>query len=278
MVSDTLLIHKKFYETFVNDVQDGEPIQLLGEAYLEEQKKEVPELSTIRYAQGELYFHYKDFEAAIFKWENIASELEPWAKKNVADAYYELEMRSTAEELYKSIVSENLVLRAEVALQLFTLYIEEERFDLASETIKNLVSFHPDYPNVTELARSFFDSQKDWESAIELVVNESLRTGVIKWFDVLQGYVDLGYTKNLLPVYFTQVLELLSLTDQKRFEKLVNSLWQEYRKQEVYFEWLTSINTFFCTFEVGGAHSWHDLANTFKETYLELIDGHFLVR
>ncbi|MGX2958252.1 GTP-binding protein [Peribacillus sp. JNUCC 23] len=277
MVSETLLIHKKFYETFVNDGKDGEPIQLLGEAYLEEQKKEVPELSTIRYAQGELYFHYKDFEAAIFKWENIGTELEPWAKKNVADAYYELGMHSTAEELYKSITSENLVLRAEVALQLFTLYIEEERFDLASGTIKNVVSFHPDYPNVTDLARSFFDSQNDWESAIELVVNESLRTGVLKWFDVLQGYVDLGYTKNLLPVYFNQVLELLSLTDQKRFEKLVTSLWQEYRQQDVYFEWLTSINTFFYMNEIDETHSWHDLANTFKDTYLELIDGHFLV-
>ena len=71
---------------------------------------------------------------------------------------------STAEELYKSIASEDLVLRGGSA-KLFTLYIEEERFDLASGTIKNLVSFHPDYPNVTELARSFFDSRYNWESA-----------------------------------------------------------------------------------------------------------------
>ena len=68
------LIEKMFYETFMIDNAVKEPIQVLGEAYLEEQKKDIPDLSAIRFAQGELYFHFKDYESAIFKWENIQND------------------------------------------------------------------------------------------------------------------------------------------------------------------------------------------------------------
>lgn len=44
----------------------------------------------------------------------------------------------------------------EVLLQLFSLYIEREYMDLASETIKKAVDLDPDYPHVTELAKKFF--------------------------------------------------------------------------------------------------------------------------
>ena len=86
------LIEKMFYETFMIDNAVKEPIQVLGEAYLEEQKKDIPDLSAIRFAQGELYFHFKDYESAIFKWENIQNEWGQWAKKNTADAYFELDL------------------------------------------------------------------------------------------------------------------------------------------------------------------------------------------
>ena len=59
----------------------SESAQVLGEAYLEEQKKDISDLSAIRFAQGEVYFHYKDYESAIFKWENIRNELGTMGKK-----------------------------------------------------------------------------------------------------------------------------------------------------------------------------------------------------
>lgn len=277
MVSENQLIDKKFYETLVSEEQASYAIQVLGEAYLEEQKNELPELGEIRYSQGELYYHFKDYEAAIFKWESIASELRPWARKNSADAYYQLGMLSTAEDLYKSIEAESLVLRAEVALQLFSLYIEEARFDLASRTIKDVVDFHPDYPNVTEVARSFFEDQRDWNSAIDLAANEGIRTGVLTWFDVLQGYVDYGYTAALQPEYFVPVLETLHAEDSQRFEKLVLSLWAIYEKQPSYFTWLNTINTFFMKAEIDKRNTWYGIVKTYKDTYISLLDGsHFI--
>jgi hypothetical protein len=278
MTSENTLINKKFYETLLEPGGTADPIQQLGDAFLAEQKKDVPSLSPIRFAQGEVYFHYRDYEAAIFKWGHVTGELEPWARKNIADAYYELDILPTAEETYKSITAESLVLKAEVSLQLFSLYIEEERFDLASRTIKDVVSYHPDYPNVTDVARAFFEEKEDYSSAIELAANESVRTESPGWFDILQDYVNKGYTQNLTPDYFSQVLQTIIKVDQARFEKLVLSLWGIYKKQDVYFSWLTSINQFFSGAEVGPYDTYHGLSAVYKDTYLELIEGTYLVR
>src|SRR4051812_48963663 len=169
------LIEKAFYETFMIDNREKEPIQVLGEAYLEEQKKDIPDLSAIRFAQGELYFHYKDYEAAIFKWENIQNEWGQWARKNTADAYFELGLLPTAEDIYKSISTEDLTLHTEVALQLFSLYMQRSNNELASKVIKETIDLNPDYPNVTKLARAFFEESLDWSSAIELATKEAIR-------------------------------------------------------------------------------------------------------
>ena len=142
-----------------------------------------------------MYFHHKDYEAAIFKWENIINELEPWAKKNTADAYYELGLLSTAEDLYCAIATNNLTLNTEVALQLFSLYIERGKLDLALSVIKKTIISNPDYPNVTEIARTFFEEQQDWNNAIELAVNEAIRTDSLEWFEMLITYVENGLTK-----------------------------------------------------------------------------------
>jgi hypothetical protein len=278
MISENLLINKKFYETLIGESETAHPIQILGEAYLERQKTDVPELASIRFAQGEVYFHSKDYETAVFKWENIDSELSSWANKNIADAYYELEMLSMAEEKYKSISTDDLVLRAEVALQLFSLYIEEKRFDLASKTIKDVVSFYPDYPNVSEVARAFFEEQQDWNSGIELAMSESMRTGYLHWFDVLLDYIDSGYTEDLPPDYFLPMLKSLYDADRNRFEKVVLSLWSIYRKQDTYFAWLASINSLIAEAEINQFDSWTDLSQVYQRTYLELIDGSYLIK
>ncbi len=89
------LVNKQYYETFMHPNENRHPAEVLGEAYMNEQRSEMVDLSYIRFAQGEVYFQSKDYEAAIFKWENINNELQPWAKKNMADAYFELELFST---------------------------------------------------------------------------------------------------------------------------------------------------------------------------------------
>ena len=121
MTLENQLIKKTFYETLM-EANEKNPVRVLGEAFLAGHKDQTTDISTIRFAQGEVYFHHKDYEAAIFKWENVHNDLEPWAKKNIADCYHEIGQLSTAEEIYKSINTESSVLQSEVALQLFSLY------------------------------------------------------------------------------------------------------------------------------------------------------------
>src|SRR5436305_2978593 len=215
---DNQLIKKAYYEMFINEHEEVHPIRALGELFQEEQQKDVPELSYIRFAQGEVYFQNKDFESAIFKWGNITNELEPWAKKNMGDAYYALGLFPTAEDIYKSIATDHLTLTTEVALQLFSLYIERGKADSAVEMIKKTIAANPDYPDVTELARAFFEEHQDFANAIELAVNEGVRTESVEWFDILKTYVDKGATKMLAPNYFTEALTLLYRLDHARFE------------------------------------------------------------
>ena len=121
MTFEEQLIKKSYFETHMGSGERNHPVRVLGEMYLAEQKNDMADLSYIRFAQGEVYFHNKDFEAAIFKWENITNELEPWAKKNMGDAFLELGLLSSAEELYLSIQTESNVLKIESGLQLLSL-------------------------------------------------------------------------------------------------------------------------------------------------------------
>ena len=186
MTLESQLIKKTYYHMYINDHESMEPIRVLGDAYQEELQKDLPDLTSIRFAQGEIYFHNRDYEAAIFKWENITGELERWARKNIADAYYESGLLSNAEDLYLSIDTNNLTLKTEVALQLFSLYIERGKLEAAVELIKKTIDLNPDYPNVTTIARAYFEEQSDWANAIELAVNEAKRTGSLEWFDTVK--------------------------------------------------------------------------------------------
>ncbi len=206
MTFEEQLIKKSYFETYMDSGSRIHPVQVLGELYLAEQKNDMPDLANIRYAQGEVYFHHKDYEAAIFKWENITNELEPWAKKNMGDAFLELGLLTSAEELYLSIETESDVLKIESGLQLLSLYIEQGKLDKAVAVIKKAVALDPDYPGVTEIARSFFEEQNDWGNGVELAVNEGIRTGSPKWFDVLNQYVEQGHTAGFAPEYFNEAL------------------------------------------------------------------------
>jgi GTPase SAR1 family protein len=277
MALDSQLIKKTYYEIFINEHEGIHPVRMLGELFQEEQHKDVPNLSYIRFAQGEVYFHNKDFESAIFKWENITNELEPWAKKNMGDAYYSLGILSTAEDIYKSIKTDQLTLTTEVALQLFSLYIERGKMDAASEVIKKTIIDNPDYPDVTELARAFFEDHQDFASAIELAVNESVRLKSEQWFDILKTYVESGITKMLPPSYFIEALKVLYEIDQARFESMVLSFWESYKGEVTYFSWLHELNQLMAGLDVNREDSWKELSRTFKNMYFTLIDGKYLI-
>ncbi|MFE8697191.1 GTP-binding protein [Cytobacillus sp. FJAT-53684] len=278
MTIDKQLISKRYYKTLTESGGSLHPIKLLGDLYMEEQKAEMADLSYIRFSQGEVYFHNRDYEAAIFKWENISNELEPWAKKNMADAYFELELLSTAEDIYQSIHTDSEVLKIEVLLQLFTLYVERGKLELAVKAIKDAVSLNPDYSNVTEIARLFFEEYQDWSHAVELAVKESVRTGEPQWFDILHAYVEQGRTKKMEPNDFGEVLHSLYKIDLVRFEGLTVSLWNSYKNSERYFPWLKEINHILLHKERSSAHSWHELSDLYQDTYDELINGKYLIR
>jgi tetratricopeptide (TPR) repeat protein len=277
MTLENQLIKKTFYETFM-EADEKNPVRVLGEAFLAGHKDETADISAIRFAQGEVYFHNKDYEAAIFKWENVHNDLEPWAKKNIADCYYELGQLSTAEEIYKSIDTESRVLQSEVALQLFSLYIDQGRLEKADQVIKKAVSFNPDYPNVTDIARAFFEKHKDWKSAIELAVNEAIRTESHHWFDILKTYAEQGFTKIFEPHDFSKCLVVLYRMDQTRFEQMVHALWNGYKNEPSYFSWLREFNHLFFNLDASREQSWKELSALYQETYFELIDGTYLMK
>ncbi len=278
MTLETQLKQKTYYEMFINEHENIHPIQVLGELFQEEAVKDLPDLSTIRYAQGEVYFHHKDYEAAIFKWENIINELEPWAKKNTADAYYELGLLSTAEDLYCAIATNNLTLNTEVALQLFSLYIERGKLDLALAVIKKTISTNPDYPNVTEIARTFFEEQQDWNHAVELAINEAKRTESFDWYEMLISYVEKGVTRNHTPSYFSQALfELFSL-NKAIFERLVSALWDSYKNDESYFTWIREMNQLLLNLDINQTGNLSVLSSLHKEAFFNIIDGRFFIK
>ena len=278
MTLEDQLKQKTYYKMFINEHEDIHPIRVLGEAFQEEAAKDLPNLSSIRFAQGEVYFHHKDYETAIFKWENITDELEPWAKKNTADAYYELGLLSTAEDIYTSIATDNATLSTEVALQLFSLYIERGKLDAAVSTIKRTIVANPDYPNVTEIARAFFEEQQDWDNAVELAVSEAMRSEDSNWFNVLSGYIDKGFTKGHAPGYFTQALIHLFHRDKKQFEQLVSSLWKSYDHEESYFTWIREINQLLLQLDLEREDQWHELSRLHKHAYFGLIEGRYFIK
>ncbi|RSD23265.1 dynamin family protein [Mesobacillus subterraneus] len=278
MTFEEQLIKKSYFETYMESGNRTHPVRALGELYLEEQKKDMPDLSYIRFAQGEVYFHNKDYEAAIFKWENITNELEPWAKKNMGDAFLELGLLNSAEELYLSIETESDVLKIESGLQLLSLYIEQGKLDKAVAVIKKFVALDPDYPGVTEIARAFFEEHNDWENAVELAVSEGVRTGSPKWFDVLNQYVDHGHTTVFGPEYFNEALSVLYQVDRSRFEQLAVSLWLSYKGRTNYMAWLKDFNQLFSGMDGNRRDGWTQLSGVYQDAYFELINGDRLIK
>ncbi|MBS4174946.1 dynamin family protein [Bacillus sp. FJAT-49736] len=276
MTLEEYLIHKTYYKaTYINEKEEREPIQVLGDAYVLEQQNELPDLSYIRYAQGELYFHYKDFEAAIFKWENIKNELRPWARKNMADAYVELGLAKDAEDIYKSIKSDSTTLQMEVLLQLFSLYINQGQIDLADRTLKEAVSLNPDYPNVTEIARAFYEKQEMVQDAVQLAVSEAIRTESITWFQCVVRYVKKGWTTTYPPNFFRDFIKAVYDVEQSSFEQTLISLWESYSEEDCYLEWLNMLGSILLDLELKENSR---ISSLYKETYFHLLEGQYFIK
>lgn len=272
------LTKKSYFEQFTSAYKDRQPVQVLGELFFEEQQKEAYDLSYIRFAQGELYFHCMDFETAIYKWESIHNELEPWAKKNMADAYVELGLYAHAEDLYKAIVTDSLILNTEIGLELFSLYIRLRKKEKADQTIKRVVQLNPDYPNVTDLARNFYEENQDWKSAVEVAVNEGKRTESLSWFTQLKGYIDEGRTKSFPPDYFIESLLLLKRLSMTHFEQLLSSLWKRNDDEKEFLLWVKSLNSLFQQIEYDEDEIWYETQDLFQEVFLSLIKGKYLIK
>ncbi|WP_078544464.1 tetratricopeptide repeat protein [Litchfieldia alkalitelluris] len=277
MSKEEILIEKKYYTRYLTKESNIEPITVLGELYFAEHQNEFCDLSYIRFAQGELYFQHKDYETAIFKWENIENELSFWAKKNMADAYVELDLLPNAEELYLSISAENQVLATEVALKLFSLYWTQGKVDSAKDLIKEIVSLNPDYKGVTDLARSFFEEQKNWEHAIELAVNEAIRTEELCWFDTILSYIKKGITAEIVPSYFTDYLLKLHQLDLNRFEDHLHEKWNSYKDGQYCLNWIEEVESLLNSLELDKFHPWKKVTNMYQEIYLDLTAGTFLL-
>ena len=273
------LINKSYYQTIIDKNKPGQPIQVLGEMYMDEKENEIPNFSSIRFAQGEIYFLNQDYEAAIFKWENVLDEsLKPWAQKNIADAHLELNLLELAVDIYKAVVTDSNVLNMEVFLQLFSVYKKLGKLEEAIDTIKGAVNLNPDYSCVTEMARDFFEDIQDWGNAVELTVNEAIRTKLLSWFTILEDYVEQGLTTNIEPSYFNKALMTLFNLDKFRFERLATALWNSYKQSDYYFQWLKEINHLLLNNSLEGSYIWKTFPILFKETYYELISGKFFIK
>ncbi len=279
MTREEQLIEKVFYQTFLQE-NDHDSVYTLGKVYFQEQSREESfDLSYIRYAQGEFYFHAQDYETAIFKWENIKNELEPWAKMNIGDAYYQLGLLSAAEDMYTSIETEELTLKSEVALKLFVLYTEREKLDRAYDTIQRAVQIDPDYPEVTRTARDFYEEQNDHEHAVKLAVSEVIRTQKEEWFSVVTSYVKDGKTKSFSPDYFAEALLAMYEASRPSLVSFIGALWDSYKNEESYLYWIQTINEMvLSTVEYKDDADWNQIVELYEQTFKELTDGRYYLQ
>ncbi|RKQ17648.1 GTP-binding protein [Oceanobacillus bengalensis] len=278
MEREEQLIRKSYYHTFMDGIQNVHPIKVLGDMF-NGQQNEIEDLSAIRYAQGEVYFENKDYETAIFKWQNVTDEsFIPWAQKNIADAHGELDLLDVAEDYYKGIETNSDTLKIEVLMQLFLLYRNQEKLDSALHSIKEAVVLNPDYPGVTEKAREYYENERYIGHAVDLAIDEATRAESLQWFAVLQGYVEQGFTNKMEPSALTDALKVLYDVNLPRFEDLAVAIWESYRHGDLYFRWLEEINQLLLEKDLSNTHSWQSLSTQFRETYMSLLSGKHLIK
>lgn len=279
MTTENELINKTYYRGILDENKQGHAVKILGEMYMEMLQEPRPRLSSVRFAQGEVYFLNNDYEAAIFKWQQpMDKEFIPWAEKNIADAHLEMGLLDEAEKFYKQVDTSSLALKSEVLLQLFSLYIQQGHQEKAVRTIRNAVSLNPDYSQVTEVAKSYLEGVNEWDFAVELAVSEALRLKSPYWFEVLSGYVERGATRHYEPIFFKELLATLLQMDDERFENFTEVLWNNYRDSGMYLDWLEMMNQLVLEEVDESSYDWKILPSLYQEGYFDLISGRFLIK
>ncbi|UTR13973.1 hypothetical protein MM221_15350 [Salipaludibacillus sp. LMS25] len=271
------MINKTFFKTIVDETNQQSPVKSLGQQFYDTQMDETADLSSVRFAQGEVYYHHKDMESAVYKWELVKNELQPWARKNIGDAYYEMGWLREAESTYTSIQSESPVLSVEISLQLLQLYADKNNKDKVHQYIKKALAIDPNYPNVTDIARTFYEDEQDWHKAVELAVRESVRTTTPKWFAILTDYAERGYTTAFAPEYFENVLLAVAHTEQRVLSKLASALWESYYGTPANMAWVQTLNAVTAKITISNEVHWHSLNRLYYKNYLEFMSGSYLL-
>lgn len=270
------LVRKTYYKLIVEEDYQQFPVKHLGELIAGTSDEEEEALAAIRFAQAEVYYHHQDLESAVFKWELITGELENWAVKNIGDVYYDYGWMDQAKEKYLSVNTEESVLKSEVALQLLSIFAEEKNNDKVYEYLTEALSIDPDYPGVSELARTIYEDNKDWNKAVDLVVKEGERTRDITWYEHLLRYVKSGHTLGFTPEYFEKPARHVVEENQYLFQELMASWTASYRDTDNYLYWIGTMNAIFATIELTRHPDWETMAGLHHDIYLDLTDGGYL--
>lgn len=279
MTIENELINKSYYRGILDETKQGHSVKILGEMYMENMQTLKPDLSTVRFAQGEVYFLNNDYEAAIFKWQQpMEEEFIPWAQKNIADAHLEMGLLGEAEKFYKQVNTSSLTLKSEVLLQLFSVYKEQNHQEGAVRTIREAVKLNPDYPDVTEIAQTYLEEIENFEYAIELARDEALRTESPYWFEILSGYVDKGLTADYQPSYFEGLLLTLRHMDKGRLDNFLKVLWGSYEESDMYLEWLDMVNNLLMNDDILVSYEWKKLPGLYEQGYFDLISDRYFIQ
>lgn len=268
------LVRKTYYQLVVEESSQQYPVKYLGELISETEEEDL--LAEIRYAQGEVYYHHQDLETAVFKWELTSGALKSWADKNIGDAYYDSGWIDQAKQKYLSVETEESVLKSEVALQLLSIFAEEKNNDKVYEYLSEALAIDPDYPGVSELARTIYEDNKDWNKAVDLVVKEGERTSDVTWYKHLLRYVKSGHTLGFTPEYFERPARNVVEENQYLFQELMASLTASYRGTDNYLYWIGTMNAIFATIELTRHPDWETMAGLHHDVYLDLTDGGYL--
>ncbi|SDN74081.1 tetratricopeptide repeat protein [Alkalicoccus daliensis] len=271
------LVRKTYYKQVVEEPYQQFPVKHLGELIAETKEEEEPDLiADIRYAQGEVYYHHQDLEAAVFKWELVKGSLKSWAEKNIGDAYYDNGWMEKAKEKYLAVNTEESVLKSEVALQLLSIYAEEKNQAKVYEYLTEALNIDPDYPGVSELARTIYEDNKDWNKAVDLAVKEAERTEDLTWYRHLLRYVSAGYTNSFTPEYFEKPARDVVEKDQSLFQELMAAWTAAYRDTDNYLYWVGTMNSIFATIELSRHPDWETMAALHHDIYNDLTDARYL--
>jgi GTP-binding protein EngB required for normal cell division len=238
---EQLLVTKNYYKAMT---EESELLDLLKRFSLElSQKTEVENEDEIRFSQGELYFLIGDYEAAIFKWENVRkAPFDQWKLLNIGDAYKRLGDFKKAESSYHGIKDATLLLKKESLLSLFYLYHEEHLMDKAKETIQTLVALDWTYQNAYSVAVSFFEEIRDYDSAIDLIVTKLEEHYDETIINKILSYIN-GANEHIVSAKVTgRLINFLWAHDQLNLKQIFKGLNKHYKKWNHTVDWMNQIH------------------------------------